>query len=196
MNDIRTWMDRGTKLFLTALAGLSDAELDEPTGLPGWTRRHVVAHVHYNAEALRRLVSWAATGHETPMYASKEQRSEEIEQGAMLPADQLRENVTRSADALAGDLDRLSQDAWKNEVVTAQGRRVQASEIPWMRTREVAIHAVDLHADITFADLPEDLVEALLVDVVRKRSRSGEGPSLAAWLTGRSATTPPLGPWL
>ncbi len=196
MNDVRTWMDHGTKLFLTGLARLGDAELDEPTGLPGWTRRHVVAHVHYNSEALRRLVAWAATGAETPMYASKEQRSNEIEHGARLPADQLRQNVVRSAAAFADDLDRLSQDAWKNEVVTAQGRRVLASEIPWLRTREVAVHAVDLHADITFADLPVDLVEALLVDVVRKRSRSGEGPSLAAWLTGRSAAAPSLGPWL
>ena len=103
MNDVLTWMDHGTKLFLAALAGLSDGELDEPIGLPGWTRRHVVAHVHDNAEALRRLVAWASTGVETPMYASKKQRSDEIEHGATLPADLLRANVARSAEALAGD---------------------------------------------------------------------------------------------
>jgi len=196
MNDVRTWMDHGTKLFLNALAGLSDEELDEQTGLPGWTRRHVVAHVHYNAEALRRLVAWAATGVETPMYASKEQRRDEIEQGATIAATQLREMVSSSAVALAADMDRLSPDAWEAEVVTAQGRHVPARDIPWLRTREVAVHAVDLRADVSFADLPEDLVEALLSDVVRKRARSGEGPALVEWLTGRNPQAPSLGTWL
>jgi len=196
MTDVRAWMDVGTRLFLATLAGLGDAELDAPTGLPGWTRRHVVAHVHFNAEALRRLGAWAATGIETPMYASTQQRDDEIERGATLPADQLRAYVAGSAEALADDLDRLSPQAWEAEVVTAQGRRVSATEIVWMRTREVAIHAVDLDAGVTFADLPEDLVEALLADVVRKRARSGEGPALAEWLTGRGTRAPSLGPWL
>ena len=40
---------------------------------PGWSRRHVVAHVGYNARALTRLVEWAKTGIETPMYASADQ---------------------------------------------------------------------------------------------------------------------------
>lgn len=190
------WLDHGTKLFLATLARLDDSELDEPTALPGWTRRHLVAHVHYNAEALRRLAAWAATGAQTPMYASKRQRREEIEHGATLPAHHLREYVAHSAEGLADDLARLLPEAWAAEVVTAQGRRVPATEIVWLRTREVVIHAVDLRAGVTFADLPEDLVEALLVDVVRKRAGSGEGPALAEWLTGRGPQAPSLGPWL
>jgi maleylpyruvate isomerase len=196
MSDVRAWMDQGTKLFLGAVEGLGDRELLVPTGLPGWTRRHVVAHVHYNAEALRRLVLWAATGVETPMYASPEQRAREIEEGARLPADRLRDLVARSATGLAEELDRLSDDAWRAEVVTAQGRRVAATEIPWLRAREVAVHAVDLGAGIGFSDLPDELVEALVVDVVTKRARTGDGPALAAWLTGRVAQAPTLGPWL
>jgi maleylpyruvate isomerase len=196
MNDVRAWMDLGTRAFLGALDGLGEADLDEPTGLAGWSRRHLVAHVHFNAEALRRLVAWADTGVETPMYASPEQRQDEIEQGARLPVEQLRDLVAASAAALADDLDRLTPRAWDSEVVTAQGRRVTAAEIPWLRTREVAVHAVDLRAGVTFADLPAGLVEALLVDVVRKRARSGEGAALAGWLTGRDVQAPSLGPWL
>jgi maleylpyruvate isomerase len=196
VNDVRAWMDHTTKLFLTALAALDDEALDRPTSLPGWTRRHVVAHVHYNAEALRRLAAWAASGVETPMYASKEQRAQEIEQGSGKPVDELRELVASSAENLSAELSELAEGAWAAEVVTAQGRRVPAREIPWLRTREVAVHAVDLGAGVTFADLPDDLVEALLVDVVRKRARSGEGPTLVAWLAGRSPNAPSLGPWL
>ena len=192
----RAWMDRGTTLFFTALDTIPDDGLDEPTRLPGWSRRHVAAHVHYNAEALRRLVGWARTGVESRMYANPEQRAAEIEAGAALPAERLRRMVRDSAEALAAELDSLPGEAWQREVVTAQGRTVPATEIVWMRTREVAVHAVDLAAGVEFDQLPEELNAALAVDVVRKRCAGGEAPVLAAWLTGRAAEAPRLGPWL
>src|SRR6478736_10225108 len=64
----------GTALFQRALDAVIDTALAEPTALSGWTRAHVVAHVAANAEALVNLATWARTGVETPMYAS---RSEE-----------------------------------------------------------------------------------------------------------------------
>jgi maleylpyruvate isomerase len=192
----REWVGETTALFLADLDGLSDADLDAATDLPGWTRRHLVAHVHFNALALGRLVSWAATGTESRMYPSPESRNAEIAEGAALPAAELRRLVHASADDLATALDGLAPGAWQHEVVTAQGRTVPATEIPWMRARELAVHAVDLGAGTTFADLPGDLVTRLLTDVVTKRGVSGEGPALAAWLTGRTSQAPVLGPWL
>lgn len=44
-------------MFLQTLAQVGDDELSAPSGLPGWSRRHLVAHVHYNALALSRLAS-------------------------------------------------------------------------------------------------------------------------------------------
>jgi maleylpyruvate isomerase len=189
-------MDDGTGLFLSTLASLGDHDLDRPTALPGWTGRHLVAHVHYNAQALRRLARWAATGVESRMYASPQQRNSEIENGATLPAAELRDLVQRSAGDLAAALDGLSAEAWNTTVLTAQGRSVPATEIPWMRAREVCIHAVDLGGGLTFGDLPADFVAALLADVVRKRAGAGEGAQLAAWLTGRAPDAPKLGAWL
>ncbi|MFI0352705.1 maleylpyruvate isomerase family mycothiol-dependent enzyme [Actinomadura sp. 9N407] len=190
----RAWMDEGTRLLLEALDRLADADLDAATGLPGWTRRHVVAHVHFNAEALRRLASWARTGTENRMYAGPEQRNAEIESGSALPAADLRALVRGSAAALAADLDALPPDAWANEVVTAQGRTVPATEIVWMRTRETAVHAVDLDAGVEFEDLPSGLVAALIDDIVAKRVAGGQGPALARLLSGRGGTD--IGPWL
>jgi maleylpyruvate isomerase len=192
----RVWTEAGTIFFLDALDRLGDADLDAPTLLPSWTRRHLIAHVHFNALALCRLVSWAATGVESRMYASPDQRGAEIEEGATLPPQQLRGLVRESASGLAAALDALSPEAWSTEVVTAQGRTVPATEIPWMRAREVMVHSVDLDADVTFEDLPSDFTVALLVDVVRKRAGAGEGPALAAWLSGRVDKAPTLGPWL
>ncbi|MFC0437619.1 maleylpyruvate isomerase family mycothiol-dependent enzyme [Kutzneria buriramensis] len=192
----REWTDVGTKLFLATLDGLADAELDAPSLLPGWSRRHVVAHVHHNAEALRRLVSWAETGVENRMYANPEQRAAEIEASAVLPAATLRALVTHSADRLAADFDALPAEVWSHKVITAQGRTVLAVEIPWMRAREVAVHAVDLDAGAGFADLPNDLTAALVADAVAKQNTHGNLPGLAAWLTGRTAEAPSLGRWL
>jgi maleylpyruvate isomerase len=69
------------------------------------------------------------------MYARTEQRDTEIDAGSNLPVTQLRTLVHGSATALAPDLDALPEPAWHNEVVTAQGRTVPATEIVWMRRR-------------------------------------------------------------
>lgn len=190
------WMRQGTELFLATVEGLADDELDAPTLLPDWTRRHLVAHVHHNAEALRRLLSWARTGQESRMYAGPQQRADEIASGARLPAAELRGLLAGSAQDLAEDAASLPDEAWSHEVQTAQGRTVTATEVPWMRTREVAVHAVDLAAGVGFADLPDELNSALVLDVAGKRTRDGEAAALAGWLTGRDARAPELGPWL
>ena len=88
---------RGTAFFARKLNELTDAELDGGTLLPGWTRRHVVAHVGYNARAIARLVEWAATGVETPMYPSPEARDQEINFGATLSPIALRNLFDHSA---------------------------------------------------------------------------------------------------
>lgn len=173
-----SWVSSGTVNLLSAVHELSDSELDDATALPGWTRRHLLAHLASNAEALQRLASWAATGVESRMYASSEQRNKDIESGSQRPAASLREWVRSSAHGLAADLDSLGQEAWQAEVVTAQGRTVPATEIPWMRAREVLVHGVDLGAGLTFADLPQDFLVALLDDVTAKRSKAGTGPAL------------------
>ncbi|MDQ3157457.1 MAG: maleylpyruvate isomerase N-terminal domain-containing protein [Actinomycetota bacterium] len=192
----RDWMDQSTRIFLDALSGLSDRDLKASTHLPGWSRRHLVAHVHFNAEALRRLLTWARTGMETPMYASMDQRNAEIERGATLRANDLRDLVEGSAKALADEMDAMPSEAWSHEVVDAKRRKIPATEIPWMRAREVAVHGVDLDAGIRFDDLPADLIAELCIDVVRKRASGDEGPALAEWLTGRTRHAPKLGPWL
>ncbi|TWH23003.1 maleylpyruvate isomerase [Prauserella rugosa] len=194
--DVRTWMDEGTERLLGALGTLDDSDLRAPSRLPGWSRAHVVSHLHFNAEALRRLADWARTGVENPMYPSAQRRDAEIEEGAGLPPAELRALVRSSAAALARELDDLSDDAWRREVRTRQGAAIPATRLPWMRAVEVAVHAVDLDAGIEFADLPEGLVETLARETLDARLKQGHSPALAAWLTGRSATAPELGPWL
>jgi maleylpyruvate isomerase len=168
-----------TASFRRALSQVDDPGFDAPSALPGWTRRHLVAHVGYNARALSRLVVWAATGVETPMYASSEQRAEEIELGSTLRPQALRSLVEHAAIELDVRWRDLPADRWSFPVLTAQGRRVPASETLWMRTREMWLHAVDLRTGVQVADIPEALQHRLVDDVVGVWARRGEDPG---WL--------------
>ena len=179
---------RGTAYFSRKLAELGDEEFDEPSLLPGWSRRHVIAHVGYNARALTRLLDWAATGVETPMYADAEQRRQEIEQGATLKPIALRHLVSHSNVHLNVEWRDLPPAAWNAEVRTAQGRTVPASETAWMRAREVWIHAVDLDNGASFADFPPDFLDALLSDIAAMWRRRGEGIDLELAPSDRNAT--------
>lgn len=172
---------RGQAFFSRALNELRNDELDAPSLVPGWTRRHVAAHVGLNARALTHLTEWAATGVETPMYASPTERDEEIAFAATLPARALRNLSAHAAVHLDVEWRDLEPDAWEAQVRTAQGRVVPARETVWMRTREVWVHAVDLDHGASFRQFPPELVDALLADVMRVwRSRSaGEVPALA-----------------
>jgi len=82
LDDARRWVQQGTKLLGGALGGLDEDAFAASSGLAGWTRKHLVAHVAANADAIGNLVRWAATGERTSMYSSPEQRNADIEAGA------------------------------------------------------------------------------------------------------------------
>ena len=174
----RPWMNEGTVIFDRALAAADDELLTGPTGLAGWTGRHLLAHVAANADALRNLATWARTGTETPMYTSPGQREADIEAGSTRPVGDLRDWYVASAAALRADLEALSSAQWQHQVRTAQGRTVPAAEVPWLRAREVMVHAVDLGSGTTFADLPEGFLRDLLDDITVKRSDTADHPPL------------------
>ncbi len=209
--DSLRWVTEGTRLCEEVVDGLEDEQYAGVSALPGWTRAHVVAHLAANAEALRHLAHWAATGEETPMYSSPEQRNADIEAGATRPPAVLRSWFHEEAGALAADFARLTDAQWEARVRTAQGRDVPASEIPWLRAREVMVHATDLDTGVGFADLPQDFLTALHDDIVAKRGAESVPPlegTLAdrvGYLAGRSrsgvstadgAPAPELPPWL
>jgi maleylpyruvate isomerase len=202
------WAD-GERLFATALGRLTDEEFDGPSLLPGWDRRHVIAHVTRNADAVGNLLTWARTGTETPMYPSREARDAGIEETAGLEPARLRTELVvataRFADAVRG----LPEPAWSATVRTMQDREVPATEVPWMRCVEVTVHAVDLAAGVGFGDVDEAVLAAICEEVLAAWARRGETPdvvvfagdqewgsgavavsgslpAVTGWLTGRS----------
>ncbi|ONI90130.1 hypothetical protein ALI144C_03680 [Actinosynnema sp. ALI-1.44] len=193
------WMVSGHEYFASCLAAIDDATVAGPSRLPGWSGRTLLSHVGHNARALGRLAHWAATGEPTPMYASTQARADEIDAGASWSVQRLRGFVEEEQERLADALDGLTDTMWRNEVVTAQGRAVPATTIPWLRSRELWIHACDLPAGGDFTAFPRDFLEALIDDALARRATQEivvdvDGPpaDLARWLTGRGDFSPQL----
>lgn len=181
LDDARQWLQDGTSVFVRE-ADLDATVLEEPSGLPGWSRHHLIAHVTANAEALGNLVHWAATGDPTPMYASAEAREAGIEEAALVPGPELAAWLRRSAAELEQAMNGLTEEQWQAQVKTAQGRMVPATEVPWMRAREVWVHGIDLATGLSFGDLPAGLVAALCDEATDTRG-TGPGPKLVLTAT-------------
>lgn len=179
------WFRTGEARFQGTLDGLADHELESPSLLPGWSRRIVVAHVARNADALVNLLTWASTGVETPMYLSPDDRRRGIADVASLGAASLRAEVAEASNRLARAIDGLPAGAWDALVRTAKGRTVRAAEVPWMRCRETWIHAIDLDGTASFADLPVDVSEALINDVLETLKSRGDSLGFTVVAGGR-----------
>ena len=222
----RKWMAEGERIVAGLVERLSDGDLAAPSALPDWTRAHVVAHLARNADALGNLLGWARTGVEKRMYPSREERDAGIAATAALPPDDLRADYAAASARFTEAVEKMPAEAWTAEVRTMLDRPVPGTEVPWMRTKEVWVHGVDLGAGLGFGDLGPDLSTALVDDVLGLFAERGErlevtvqatdvdrtwgsgdalvsGPvsAVAAWLTrsdasGLSGEVPPPPRWL
>jgi maleylpyruvate isomerase len=189
---VLAWVEEGQRRLQRAVDGLPLAAVSEPSALPGWTRGHLLTHLARNADALVNLLTWAGTGIRTPMYASPDQRSTDIEAGAGRPPAEQAADVRESAVRFAEAAEALSDEAWSATVVSGQGREIPAVEVPWLRAREVWIHLVDLDVGAGMDTLPSDFAWTLVRDVAGWMSaRLGEG--VGAELTAESLGTVTLG---
>ena len=170
------WMAEGTAAFGAAISTLDDDDMRAPSALPGWTRGHVVAHVAHNAEGLTRLTEWARTGHEYPMYPSREARDSQIAESALTSANELRTLVREAAIGLHDGFDQLNGAQWLTVVRLGTGRELAAAELPWFRTRELWIHRVDLGIGLGLDDMPVELQDAMLDDIARDLAQRDDFP--------------------
>ena len=69
-----------TQRLVRTVDRLDDKALAAPSGLPAWTRAHVVAHLALNAEGMAEVLHSRIEGRPTTMYRSDEARSGDIEE--------------------------------------------------------------------------------------------------------------------
>ena len=187
MSEVRHSLDRlaaANDRLLATTTGLSDARAREPSLLPGWTRGHVLTHIARNTDGLRNLLIWARTGTETPMYASAESRSADIEAGAGRPGAALAADVGESAAAFAAEAASLPDDAWTVPVRTLNGPPFPARGVLERRLSEVEIHHVDLAAGYVPADWPDDFLTEALPRVAESFAGRDDVPPCVLWAEG------------
>jgi maleylpyruvate isomerase len=208
-----------TAALRTTVESLDEAALRAPTPLPNWTRAHILAHLINQADAFRRLSWGAAHNAVLEQYpGGTRQREAEIEANKDWTANQLRHELSRSADELRAAWAGMPAGAWSNPILRRElqpvWRTVQS------RALEVGLHHVDLACGYTPERLPSAFVDHLLADIVsgyERRTRDtlgqrwsvarsdgggawtlgsgeergsigGTGVRLLAWLTGRADT--------
>jgi maleylpyruvate isomerase len=169
-----------TAQLIATAEQFDDAAVREPSLLPGWTRGHVLTHLARNAEAVVRLLTWAATGEENQMYASADARDAEIERGAGRTAAELVADVRETSERFAVQAARLSPEQWNNEIEGRRGGKQQAAWLPWWRLEEILIHHVDLRVAYSPAHWPEYFTEPELALIAARFSNpvfTAESPS-------------------
>jgi len=201
--------DANRRLIRTADA-LTDEQYDAPSGLPGWTRAHVLAHLALNAEALTGVLDGIAEGRRVSMYPSQEARDGDIAELASKTPSAIRTRLLGGSTELTDAIDAVPEDEWSLVIERVPGGPTfPAAAIPGMRLREVEIHHVDLDAGYGWSDWPREFATHLLDAMLTSRATVGSftarpadvdrswtfgsggpavfGPAAALgwWLTGR-----------
>ena len=196
--------------LLGVVAGFDDAFVAGPSLLPGWTVGHLITHLARNADSHTRRTAAAIEGVMVDQYpGGMEQRTGEIDAGALRSAHALRVDLAESSGRLLTAWDDVPDYAWANVTRDGSGRERSLDELPTRRWLEVEVHLVDLGSGITHRDWPEAFVESRLPEMragSTERLQAGDAPPAPgaldprdelAWLYGRLARVdlPVLDPW-
>lgn len=206
----RALVQEATARLIRTVDGLSAEQLAEPSGLPDWTRAHVVAHLALNSEALTGVLTGIVREEPQPMYVSQAARDGDVADLAVAEPAELRDRLLGGSTRLDEAIAAVPADAWGTEFErTPGGQRIVAASVTSMRLREVEIHHVDLDAGYTPAAWSATFCR-LLLDGMAKRPNptpftadpvdldgtwsmgEGSGPTVTGpawalgwWLTGR-----------
>ncbi|MFK3781141.1 maleylpyruvate isomerase family mycothiol-dependent enzyme [Agrobacterium sp. NPDC089420] len=175
----------GTAYFARKLNELSDDELACPSLVPGWSRRHVIAHIGFQARALARLVEAARLGRAQEVLEEPDAQNEDIDVGASLPAHALRYLFKHSQVHLDVEWRDLNATGWRAEVEPLAGGLVGIGQTPWLRASEIWLRAVDLDNGASLLDFPSDVVDRLLEEAAEAFALRGLPFSLALKPTDR-----------
>lgn len=142
-----------------ATATMTDADARGPSGLPGWTRGHVLTHLARNADGQRRMVEGALRDEVLDQYpGGNGQRAADIEAGADRPIDVLRADVLASQAALDAAWSRVDGEVWGRLTNARAGAR-PLRDGALARRREISVHLVDLDVGVDRSGLPAGYLE-------------------------------------
>ena len=161
MNDVdrdRAGAARAHRAVVATLHDLTDQLVKEPSLLPGWTVGHVATHIARNAEGHLRMLDAAKRGEVAAMYqGGPQQRTDDIEAGALRSAAELLADVTTTATQLEAAWAALPERAWAGHGITSGGETTMA-DLLFIRWRETTVHHADLGLGYSWKDWDADYV--------------------------------------
>jgi maleylpyruvate isomerase len=185
-------------LLLSSLHDLTDEQCRQPSRLPDWTRGHVLTHLARNAEALNRLATGLVSGIPGVMYPDGPAgRNADIEAGSGRPASALVAHIAVASAVLDITIAQVTLASWQTGSIRGVTTDWPASQLLFMRRREVCAHLVDADVGVSFADLPADYLQSevewgrpRVVEAGAESALDSLPPAAAAaWVLGRE--TPP-----
>ncbi|MFI9626413.1 maleylpyruvate isomerase family mycothiol-dependent enzyme [Streptomyces sp. NPDC052042] len=215
--ELRTRVEEITRThtrLLEDVADMGDAAAREQTGLPSWSRGHVLTHLGDLARAFARQAHYASEGRRIEVYdGGRPGRDSAIEEGAPRSAAALREALEEGLTGLEQAWADLKETDWSLPCAYRDSDLL-ATQMCWWR--EVHIHYADLDIgyrpedwsdslgrhviDFLLPRLPADRTTVLLAADTGRRWEHGTGTtltvhgtqnSLAAWLAGRRTAQEP-----
>ena len=170
-----------TTRYLQALTQLDEEAVRQPSGLPDWSRAHVVAHLSRNADAFTQVLNQVAAGEPAFMYESAEARSADIEQTVeSSDLDALRKDAEEACTRLGEALAACSADpATPYTRVPGGDETWRLDSVGRRRRSEVEIHHADLDLDYVPDDWPADFSLAMVKQRLDEMAALPEGcPSM------------------
>lgn len=165
------WARRGTAYFARLLNRMADCELDEPSLLPGVSRRYVIAQIGYHARLLSGILAWTRSTRDGRLPVKAEVDAEDVRGHVTQPALALRNLFVHSAVHLNVEWRDLSDAQWDVSVQDREGQHVAVRETPWRRAVAIWLHAMDLGAGGLFSDIPPDMAESLIRNLSMRNSQ-------------------------
>lgn len=151
--------------LMQTLASMSDAQVQEPSLLPGWSRGHVATHIARNAESHVRMLEGARRGERLEQYVGDATgRAAAIDEGASRSAADLLHDVETSALRLFMLWRDVPDTVWDQQLRAIGGDQT-AWKLVFSRWRETEIHNVDLGLGYRPADWPRRFVVVTLPHV-------------------------------
>lgn len=187
-------------VLVAALVDLTDAQVAQPSLLPGWTVGHVLTHIARNADGHALMLQAANAGDVAMQYpGGMAQRNAEIEDGAARPAAEQVADLAVACARLEAVWAAMADAGWQGEGESVVGR-VAVDDLPFRRWRETAVHHADMGLAFTWRDWPAEYVRlelqrATMLWASRKPMGLTTLPAVAqtlpdherlAWLLGRT----------
>ncbi|WP_228488886.1 maleylpyruvate isomerase family mycothiol-dependent enzyme [Raineyella fluvialis] len=186
--EVRHALRTATHDLLGDTIQVSDDDWGGPSGLPGWTRAELAAHIARHADAVRGVIEGALRGEDVPLYPTPEARESAIRAGAGRDGLAIQEDLDASSSALEDTFDRIHD--WTMPVLF-RGTRVPVAALALGRLAEVAIHHIDLAIGAGFGDLDPDVAVLVLGWAVERIGSKPDAPALRLVAPdGREWTTP------